>query len=135
MINDLCIRDLAAIIGGSLQLGSMPPLGGELEPICRVVTDTRHVKPGDVFWGLAGERSDGSLMAEDAFARGALGVVVAGRHVEPWAGKFTIRVADVNKAFGRLTRWMRRHNGHARSATTSAAGRHQDAVPRCCHRS
>ena len=67
----LCIRDLARITRGSLRLGLMPPIGGDLDPVGRIVIDSRQVTPGDVFWGLVGRYHDGSHFAEEAFARGA----------------------------------------------------------------
>jgi hypothetical protein len=99
----LCIGELAEITGGQLTLGSLPPLAGTFEPVRRVVVDSREVKAGDVFWGLVGENYDGARRAEDAFMRGALGVVVCGRHVEPWAGRFSLRVADANLALLHLS--------------------------------
>jgi UDP-N-acetylmuramoyl-tripeptide--D-alanyl-D-alanine ligase len=107
-MNDLCIRELAEIIGGRLRLGAMPPLGGELEPIGRVVADSREVMHGDLFWGMAGSRHDGSRFAEEAYIRGAAGAVVSGRRIEPWGGKFAVEVEDSKWALWQLARWMRR---------------------------
>lgn len=104
---DLCIRDLVQIVGGRLRLGSPPPLGGPLEPIGRIVADSRQVVENDVFWGLVGPNHDGSRFAEDAFLRGALGAVVSGRRLEPWAGKFSLEVQDTHHALWRLARWIR----------------------------
>lgn len=110
-MNGLCIRDLARITRGELRLGAMPPLGGDLDPVGRIVIDSRQVVPGDVFWGLIGRFHDGSNFAEEAFARGASGVVVAGRHIEPWAGKFSLQVEDANWALWQLARAVRRRFG------------------------
>ncbi|MCH7729576.1 MAG: hypothetical protein IH991_24325, partial [Planctomycetes bacterium] len=101
-MNITCIRDLAKLIDGQPVLGSLPPLGGELEPIGRVVVNCDDVRQGDVFWGLA---NDSAHLAEAAFARGAAGVVVAGRDLEPWAGMFSIKVADTNVALRKFARW------------------------------
>ena len=103
-MEQLTIRDIAQIAGGVLNLGDMPPLGGELEPVSRVVVDSRDVREGDVFWAMPG----GEFYAEDAFTRGALGVVAAGRHVEPWAGKFSMRVDDTKWSLWQLAASMRR---------------------------
>lgn len=99
-MNKMCIRDLAELLGGRLQLGAMPPLGGDLEPIGRIVVDCRQIQAGDVFWATMrdGQAAD---HAEEAFARGALGVV-AGRRVEPWAGKFSLEVPDACSALDSL---------------------------------
>ncbi len=104
---DLCIRDLVKIVDGQLSLGTMPPLGGEFEPIGRIVLDCEDVEPGDVFWGLPGSPDTNGQFAEAAFMRSAAGAVVANRHLEPWAGKFSIRVQDSSEALWRLARWVR----------------------------
>jgi UDP-N-acetylmuramoyl-tripeptide--D-alanyl-D-alanine ligase len=108
---NLSTGELADIVGGRLRLGSMPPLGGDLEPVGRFAIDSRSVQPGDVFWGLSTQPDRGNL-AEEAFARGALGVVVSGRRVEPWAGRFSIEVDDPKWALWQLGRTMRsRYDG------------------------
>jgi UDP-N-acetylmuramyl tripeptide synthase len=98
MMLDLCIEDLNRIVGGDVALGLMPPLAGRLEPIRRLVVDSSVARPGDVYWALCGPGFDGAMTAEEAYARGALGVVVSSRQVEPWAGKFALRVANTNHA-------------------------------------
>jgi UDP-N-acetylmuramoyl-tripeptide--D-alanyl-D-alanine ligase len=107
-MNHLCLRELAEIVGGRLRLGCMPPLGGEHEPLGRITTDSERVRPGDVFWGLATSEENSSWRAEEAYARGALGAVVSGRRLEPWAGKFSLEVEDARAALWRLARAMRR---------------------------
>jgi UDP-N-acetylmuramyl pentapeptide synthase len=92
------IADLQRIVGGELQLGLMPPLAGVLEPIRRVIVESSGARPGDVFWATSGPGYDGACSAEEAFTRGALGVVTSTRKVAPWAGKFMLRVADANEA-------------------------------------
>jgi len=104
----LCIQELAEITGGHLQLGMMPPLGGEMEPIGRIVTNACDVQPGDVYWAMETAEHDAASRAEVAFARGALGAVAAGRHIEPWAGKFSVVVQDASRALWQLAAWSRR---------------------------
>jgi UDP-N-acetylmuramyl pentapeptide synthase len=106
MLN-LCIEDLQRIVGGEVKLGLMPPLAGTLEPLRRVVVDSSRARPGDVYWALTGTNYDGACTAEEAFARGALGIVVSSRPVEPWAGKFVLRVPDANEALLRLSEYER----------------------------
>lgn len=105
-MNDLCIRDLAEIVGGKLQLGSMPPLGGDLEPVGRIVVNCDDVTEGDLFWAVASDDCDGACFADEAFSRGAIGVV-AQRHIEPWAGKFSVTVDSTQWALWQLSRWHR----------------------------
>jgi UDP-N-acetylmuramoyl-tripeptide--D-alanyl-D-alanine ligase len=90
------VGDLNDAIEGRLilseTLGSVNSL-----PLGPVVTDSRKVQPGDVFWGLRGANYDGARFVSEAFHRGASGAVVAKSVVVPehhWA----IRVADAQKA-------------------------------------
>jgi len=95
----ICIAQLAELVDGRLRLASMPPLAGGYEPTGRIVIDSNMVSPGDLYWALDGCGHNGSSYTQQAFASGAQGVVVAGRGVEPWAGKFCIEVADSNRSF------------------------------------
>ena len=104
-MNTWSIRDLAAACQGRLKFGAMPPVGGELEPVGRIVADLNELRSGDVYWELGGRQRP---FAEEAFARGALGIVVSGRHVEPWAGKFAIDVDCTKQALERAARAARR---------------------------
>jgi len=103
----LLLSDLDRLVGGRLRFGKMPPIHGSSTPLGRVVTDSRKVEPGDVFWGLAGQRHDGSEFAEEALARGASGVVVAGRIVQPWAGRWSLEVPDTQLALWELASYCR----------------------------
>ncbi|MHB0960459.1 MAG: Mur ligase family protein [Pirellulaceae bacterium] len=102
------IEELNEIIQGQLTLGTMPPMGGLWAPVGQIVCDSRRVRRGDVFWGLPGSQYDGGDFAEEALIRGAQGTVVAGRHIEPWAGGFSIQVADSARALQQLGQWTRR---------------------------
>jgi UDP-N-acetylmuramyl pentapeptide synthase len=95
----ICIAQLAELVDGRLQLASMPPLGGGYEPAGRIVIDSNMVLPGDIYWALDGFGHQGSSYTQQAFAHGAQGCVVAGRGIEPWAGRFCIEVADSKRAF------------------------------------
>ena len=59
----------------------------------RVVTDSREVEQGDLFWALVGPNHDGSEFAGEAFERGAAGVV-AGRTVNVPPGRWALVVED-----------------------------------------
>ncbi len=103
----IAVGDLHKLLGGELRLGSMPPRDGELTPVGRIVADSRQVVSGDVFWGLRGERNDGAHYAEEAYTRGATGVVTSGRWVAPWAGRWSLEIADSHAALARLAAWHR----------------------------
>jgi hypothetical protein len=94
----LCLHDLAELTGGKLRLAAMPPREGELAWVQRFVLNANAAGEGDVYWCLG--RLDGA--AELAFFRGALGVVVADRQIEPWPGRFSLLVDDPAAALQRL---------------------------------
>jgi len=99
---EIALCELVHEIGGRLSLGSMPPLAGEASPVGRIVTDSRQVECGDVFWGLVGPNHDGTDYVDEAFSRGASGVVVQSRAVEPWAGRWSLQVEDTQHALWQL---------------------------------
>jgi UDP-N-acetylmuramyl pentapeptide synthase len=107
-MDGLCSGDLADITGGTLRLGTLPPLGGAWEPIRRVVTTSHAVVPGDVYWDLTEPRSELGASVWEAFARGALGVVTAQPTIEPWAGAFVVQVQDSRRALRDVGCWARR---------------------------
>ncbi len=104
----ICVSQLAEMIDGRLRMASMPPLSGGLTPVRRVVIDAAWARPGDVYWALSARGYNGAAQVTEAFVRGAVGTVVAGRATEPWAGKFCIEVSDSNAAFCRLARCLNR---------------------------
>lgn len=87
--------------------------------ITRVTTDSRDVKPGDLFFAIKGERFDGHLFVGEALASGAMAAVV--RHDFQWTSPLMetpaaakippdailIRVDDTINALGRLGRYCR----------------------------
>jgi|TARA_B100000809_G_scaffold111422_2_gene109995 UDP-N-acetylmuramyl pentapeptide synthase len=117
---DLAIGQLADIVDGRLRLGSLPPLGGELEPVGRIVTEAARVGPGDVYWSVDHYATN---FSEHVFFQGAAGVVAAGRHIEPWAGKFSVQVHEANDALWQLAAW-----GRSRFAGTVIAVAGRDAA-------
>jgi hypothetical protein len=96
----LCIIDLAECTGGTLRLAAMPPVAGELTAIGRIVLSAPEVEAGDVYWHFGTGAGDAQL----AFFRGALGIVTAGRGVEPWPGRFCLQIDDAAQALARLCR-------------------------------
>ncbi len=88
----MSIRDVTELVGGRLQFGPMPPLDGNRETIGRILPTCQNVRPRDVvLWGQDQEPKDCFL--EEAYAQGALGII-AQRPVTPWAGRFSLAVAD-----------------------------------------
>ncbi|MDP8214905.1 MAG: UDP-N-acetylmuramoyl-tripeptide--D-alanyl-D-alanine ligase [Candidatus Euphemobacter frigidus] len=90
--------------GGSLLKG---------DPSARVAgisTDSRRVRPGELFLALRGERFDGHDFAAAALSKGAAGVILD--HPVPeidtrYAGKALIRVEDTLQALAGLARGYR----------------------------
>ena len=120
---ELALCELAHEIGGQLSLGAMPPLAGDATPVGRIVTDSRQVEPGDVFWGLVGPQHNGADYADEAFLRGASGVVAQGRHIEPWAGRWTLRVPDTQTALWQLAALARYKFAGKVVAVTGSVGK------------
>ncbi|MDA0659883.1 MAG: hypothetical protein O3C60_13725 [Planctomycetota bacterium] len=102
-------------------MSNLPPLGGAWEPVNVVCLDASRLQPGDVLLSGPGldERVAGRRqLAEEAFARQAVGVVTAYRTTEPWAGTFVIQVPDALAALTQLAHWNRVQNGSTLVAVT-----------------
>ncbi len=69
-----------------------------------IVTDSRIIKPGDLFLALSGERYDGACFAEDAVKNGAVGVI-SSRPVEVPVS--LVIVDDTLQALGDLAAYRR----------------------------
>jgi hypothetical protein len=98
----LSIGELALAVNGRLSLGSLPPLAGPYEPVRRIVVESQHARPGDVYWAITVPGLEHAYLADEAYTRGVFGVVAGGRRIEPWAGRFSIQVADANQALIQL---------------------------------
>jgi UDP-N-acetylmuramoyl-tripeptide--D-alanyl-D-alanine ligase len=70
--------EIAAACAARLVSGDAGSGSGD-HPV-RAVVDSRQVEPGDLFFGLAGDRSDGGEFADAAVSAGAWGVVVPESH-------------------------------------------------------
>jgi UDP-N-acetylmuramoyl-tripeptide--D-alanyl-D-alanine ligase len=70
-----------------------------------VVTDSRSVKPGELFFALKGDKFDGNLYAAQALEAGALAVVVDNPQVVQ--DERYILVENTLESFQELARWYR----------------------------
>jgi UDP-N-acetylmuramoyl-tripeptide--D-alanyl-D-alanine ligase len=122
-MHGVTIKQLHEITGGRLRLATLPPRGGELARVRHVVIDSRQARRGDVFWGLVGTHLDGSHFATEAYARGAEGVVVGRKYVQPWPGCWSLEVDDSLKALEQLAAWNRRRHGGRVVAVTGSVGK------------
>lgn len=89
---------VAAAVGGRL-------VGRDAE-FAAVSTDTRSLRPGELFFALRGASNDGSAFLAEAARLGAAGAVVAAR--QP-GGLPQIEVADTRRALGEFARAWRQH--------------------------
>ena len=86
-----------------------------------VTFDSRAVGPGDLFFALSGETTDGHAFVADALARGAAAAVVS-RDVEGARGTL-VRVPDTMKALVELGRAARRRSGARIASVTGSVGK------------
>jgi UDP-N-acetylmuramoyl-tripeptide--D-alanyl-D-alanine ligase len=85
-------------------------LHGADGPVSGVSTDTRTLRPAELFFALKGERYDAALFVDQAYARDAAGVVVSQASVSTVRqSRSLIVVDDARAALGRLAgAWRRR---------------------------
>ncbi len=108
-------------IGGQLTAGGAARDGADVL-LGQVVTDSRQVEPGDVFWALRGPTRDGASFVNEAFRRGAVAVVVD-KSVELPEGHWAVRVEDTAKALRQWARWTRRRFTGTLIAVTGSVGK------------
>ena len=115
------IDELSDAIGGRLLPGDNARDGAAVE-VGPIVTDSRRVEPGNVFWALRGPNCDGADFVQEAFQRGAVGVVVA-KAVHVPEGCWAVRAEDTHRALGQWARWKRRRFTGTMIAVTGSVGK------------
>lgn len=89
-----------------------------------VSTDSRTLRPGDIFIALTGERFDGHHFLKEVARKGAVALVISDeKTVEGIAKVPIISVADTRKALGDLARWHRRRFKGPVIAVTGSCGK------------
>ena len=84
-------------------------LGSPTAVVTRVVTDSREVRPGDLFVALEGERFNGHDFLEDVRSKGAVAVVLARRQLVKLPERTPALVVDDTRvAYGRIAAAYRR---------------------------
>jgi UDP-N-acetylmuramoyl-tripeptide--D-alanyl-D-alanine ligase len=73
----------------------------------RVTTDSRDLRPGDLFVGIRGDRFDGQSFADQALSAGAAGVMVQPGAKILAADARVLEVVDTRLALGRLAAFWR----------------------------
>ncbi len=120
---ELTVKQLHEILGGRLRVATLAPRHGEMARVGSVVTDSRQVQRGDVFWALPGSQFDGAQFVGDALARGAEGVVVGKKYVQPSPGCWSLEVDDARQALLQLAAWNRARCGGRVVAVTGSVGK------------
>jgi UDP-N-acetylmuramoyl-tripeptide--D-alanyl-D-alanine ligase len=118
---DLSAKRLADAVGARLVAGD-PGAGGP----ARVKIDSRDVGPGDLFFGIPGERADGGAFARAALEAGAWGVLVAPPHADALStdtAQVVIEGADPVRALGVVAREWRRELGCDVVGVTGSTGK------------
>jgi UDP-N-acetylmuramoyl-tripeptide--D-alanyl-D-alanine ligase len=96
---DLNLSEVASMLGVTYD--------GPDATVLRVSTDSRSIRPGDLFIALRGEKFDGGQFAQQALEQGAVGVVLDAAQAPAFAT--AIRVDDTRLALGRLAAaWRQR---------------------------
>lgn len=96
------IFKLAPKLADCFRDGEVVAVRGPLDrPISGLVTDSRRVLPGTVFFALPGRRTDGAAFIADALSRGAIAVVARTLPAHAPAGVTCVQVADPRAALAR----------------------------------
>src|SRR5262245_25253280 len=116
MSEPLWTRDeLADALGGE-EVGTMP------RGITGISIDTRTIQPGELFFAIQGERTDGHDYVDQAFAAGAALAVVGRQFRGDTTGPF-IRVPDTLEALNALGRAGRDRSKARIVAVTGSVGK------------
>ncbi|MGH7678407.1 MAG: UDP-N-acetylmuramoyl-tripeptide--D-alanyl-D-alanine ligase [Gemmatimonadaceae bacterium] len=95
-------------VADALDPRALSPLPRGSQALGRVWTDTRSIRPGDVFVALTGERFDAHAFLRDAVRDGAAAVVVSRLTESKGLGVPVFHVDDTRNALGLLGRYRRR---------------------------
>jgi UDP-N-acetylmuramoyl-tripeptide--D-alanyl-D-alanine ligase len=120
---EVTLNQLHEIVGGRLRLATLAPRHGENARLGRIVVDSRQVQQGDVFWGLPGNTFNGGEFAGEALARGAQGVVVGKKYVQPAPRSWSLEVDDAQQALFKLAAWNRQRFAGRVVAVTGSVGK------------
>jgi UDP-N-acetylmuramoyl-tripeptide--D-alanyl-D-alanine ligase len=96
---EMMLQEIAKIVKGKLLLDELDTKVSEIS------TDSRTVKPGDLFFALTGENFDGHNFVNDAFSKGAVGAIVS-KSIK--SKKPLIKVKNTAHALGEIARAHRK---------------------------
>jgi len=112
-------------------VGGIRIFGEHQTRLAGISTDSRNIRPGDVFFALTGERYDGHDFISECVKKGAAGVVVETgfwdkkivRERKEFQDVVVIMVADTLQALGDFAGWWRKHHDAQVIAVTGSAGK------------
>ncbi|HEY9636747.1 MAG TPA: UDP-N-acetylmuramoyl-tripeptide--D-alanyl-D-alanine ligase [Coleofasciculaceae cyanobacterium] len=90
---------------------------------CRITTDTRCLKPGDIFLALCGEKFDGHDFAGVAVEKGAIAVITERRTGSQLKDVPQLQVEDTLVAYQQIARWWRDQFNIPIIAVTGSVGK------------
>jgi len=115
------LYDLAQTTGGRI-LPASRIADGRGVALGRIVTDSRQVQPGDLFWALQGANHQGDCFVNEAFGCGAQGAVASRIESMPEDG-WVLLVDDTQRALTEWARWKRREFTGIVIAVTGSVGK------------
>ena len=117
----IALQEIITVTGGTL-------LSTGSEAVTGISTDTRSLRPGEIFIALRGENFDGHRFVADALYKGAAGVVLSSlpnglAQSADARGKSIIKVADTLLALGAIATAHRRKFSLPLIAITGSVGK------------
>lgn len=103
---EIYVKDIVKVTQGKLIIGKE-------ETLCENFSrDTREIKEGDIYFGIKGEKINGSIFWKEALDKGAKGVilqdiVISKEEMENYPNAFIILVKDVVLAMGQIASYKR----------------------------
>ncbi len=75
------------------------------DSVVGITTDSRNIKPGEIFIALIGENFDGHNFVETASTKGAIAVIISQSQINLDIPQFVVR--DTLKAYQQIAQWWR----------------------------
>ncbi len=111
------MQHVADATGGQLVPGSGDALFSSIS------TDSRTIRPGELFWAIRGERFDGHAFLAAVADKGAAGAVVEWIPSDAPEGFPLVRVTDSLYSLGEFARWYRKQLGFKVFGITGSCGK------------
>ena len=121
----LMLRELLEATGGTLLSGDEQAEKADRQEteILSVVTDSRKIIPGCVFFALSGERFDGHAYVSSALEKGAAGCIISRAPEKIRPDRFYILVKDTRRALGDLAHYYRKKHDVKVVGITGSVGK------------